>query len=173
MRSVHTLNCCPQQNPTSIDLWDTSECKHHRAQWSETDGTLPDTACTGPKEGRSNRGKKSAQRCELRNKLQEITRQTTQDSGGGKQRAGGGKSRCLEKACAPPLRARPGALLTLPPHVTHRHRVSPDSFSSDWLTEFCCYIYSLTYSWSRLVECKDKKFWWPCFCKVLNAKLNF
>ena len=63
-----------------------------------------------PRKAEATRGKKSAQRCQLRNKLQEITRQTTQDSGWDKQRAGGGKSRFLEKARAPPLRARPGAL---------------------------------------------------------------
>lgn len=75
--------------------------------------------------------------------LQEITEWTTKDGGGGKERAGRGRARHLEKAHAPPLRARPGALvytthchshcqLTLP-HANHRHRVSPDSFRSDWL----------------------------------------
>ena len=52
-RYVHTSNCCPQQNSTSIDFCDTSESKRHHAQWNETEHRVTPLA-RGPKEGKSN-----------------------------------------------------------------------------------------------------------------------
>ena len=70
---------------------------------------------------------------------QEVTERTTKDGGGGKERAGGGNPGTwrrhvlhLSEPGQEPLVYTTHCQLTLPP-VNHRHRVSPDSFSSDWL----------------------------------------